>query len=151
MTIRPMTEHDIQAILTMGQAMHQESAYRDMVFSEEKCKKLITHLIASPLAFVVVAVDGDGKLCGIMAAHISQHYFSDDYLIEDYLLYVRPENRGGTIAIRLVSQFVQWAEKQKGVKMIMCGISTEIDTEKGIKLYQHFGFHAAGVLMRRDV
>jgi len=149
MVIRPMQAGDIPAILDMGKAMHHESAYRDMIFSVDKCKKLIMWLFTSPLAFIVVAVNDDGKLCGIMAAHIAQHYFSDDYMIEDYLLYVRPENRGGTIGMRLVSQFVEWAEKQN-IKMIMCGISTEIETEKVIKLYKHFGFHTAGVLMRRN-
>ena len=150
MVIRPMCEQDIPAVLVLGKAMHQESAYRDMTFSADKCEKLIMWLLASPLAFTVVAVDDGGKLCGIMAAHIAQHYFSSDYMIEDYLLYVRPEKRGGTIAMRLVSQFVEWAEKQN-VKMIMCGISTEIETEKIIKLYQHFDFHTAGVLMRRNL
>ena len=107
MVIRPMQAGDIPAILDMGKAIHQESAYRDMIFSVDKCKKLIMWLFTSPLAFTVVAVDDDGKLCGIMAAHIAQHYFSDDYMIEDYLLYVRPENRGKTIGMWLVFQFVE--------------------------------------------
>ncbi len=86
-----------------------------------------------------------------MIAAIVQHYFSDDYLIQDYLLYVRPADRGSSAASRMLKAFSQWTNEQKDIKMIICGISTEIETEKTARLYELFGFRLAGVLMRRDI
>ena len=145
-----MCESDIPSVIVLGKAMHQESAYREMTFSEQKCRRLIDYLLSTTESFEVVAVNDTGELCGMMIAAMTQHYFSEDYFIQDYLVYVRPEDRGGTIASRLVAKFLEWAKEQKGAKMLMCGISTEIDTAQAVRLYEHFDFHRAGVLMRRN-
>ena len=150
MVIRLMAEHDIPAVLEMGKAMHHESAYRDMVFSEDKCEKLLFYLLSDPQNnFAIVAVNDTGELAGMMAASVTEHYFSDDKMVQDYLLYVRPEDRGGTIASRIFAKFLEWVGKLEGMKFIQCGITTEVDMQKSIRLYEHFDFRVAGVMMRQ--
>lgn len=148
MLIRRLEQKDIPEIVKMGRAMHAESSYRVMPFSEAKCRQTIEFIIASENALGLVA-EKDG-IVGMFGAQATPHYFSDEVMATDFLLYVKPEFRGSSVAVRLVNAYVKWAES-RGIRFMFAGVTTEIkESETAVRLYEKFGFRRVGIVLRRD-
>ena len=146
--IRPMTGDDVNEVIEMAAVMYRESAnYRRMGFSPERVREMAAMVMQGGFAMVAVK---DGRLIGLMAGSLVQPVFSRDRMACDFLLYVLPQHRGGTAAIRLVNAYVQWA-KQGGAKLITVGVTAGIDNDAAIAFYKAMGFRASGVQMMMEV
>ena len=145
--IRPMVEDDIDEVVELAAVMYRESVnYRRLEFSPERVREMVVMVMQN--GFAVVAVK-DGRIIGLMAGSLVQPAFSRDLMACDFLLYVLPQHRGGTAAIRLVDAYVQWA-RQGGVKMITVGVTAGIDNDAAIAFYRAMGFRTSGVQMMMD-
>lgn len=145
--IRPMVEDDIDEVVELAAVMYRESVnYRRLEFSPERVREMVVMVMQN--GFAVVAVK-DGRIIGLMAGSLVQPAFSRDLMACDFLLYILPQHRGGTAAIRLINAYVRWA-RQGGAKMITVGVTAGIDNDAAIAFYKAMGFRASGVQMMMD-
>ena len=142
--IRPMTEEDIEALTSIGAAMHLESDYKNTEYSADKCRALGANIIENPhLLGLVSEVDGDVN--GFFIGVISEHYFSDTLMSSDLLLYVIPEYRNGLSGLRLIKSYIAWAI-ESGVEPsnIQLGQTAGIDPHVVDRLNKNLGFDPSG-------
>jgi GNAT superfamily N-acetyltransferase len=139
--IRTALESDTEVLLEMGKAMHHESPrYEHVSYSEGKARAMISMLL--PTGGILVA-EVDDVVVGMAAAFVVEHFFSTDRYAADLVVYVLPEFRGSTTAMRLVRAVESWAAVQ-GAKEIVLGVSTEIETDRTTALYEHLGYRESG-------
>ncbi len=146
-SVRAATLDDVDALVSMGRALHDESPnYRHMPFSEEKLRALGAR-IAEPIGDVVFLVaEVGGVVAGMMVGVIAERWFCDAKFATDLTMYVRPEFRGTSAFMRLMGVFEQWAKAQ-GVTDFAIGVSTEIHPDKTVHIYQRMGYTLAGYTM----
>lgn len=147
--VRAATEDDLPAILEMGRMLHGESPrYRGMSYNEAKVEALALKVI--PTGGTLIA-EKDGKIIGMLAGYVAEHWFSDDKVASDFTFYIRPEHRGtGKAALLLVRAFERWATAQ-GAKDIMPGVSTQIDIERTTRFYEKLGYAVYGNALIKKV
>ena len=147
MQIRYVEMADIDQCIQLGYAMHQESVYRVHPYLPDKVAFLVQTCIESR-EYVGLVAEYSGQIVGFMAGIVGENFFSNTRYANDIALYVRPENRGSTAAVRLISEFLTWADSM-GCDEVRCGITTQINDPIAIKLYKRFGFREGGILMVR--
>ena len=146
--IRALEAKDISAILEMGYDMQQGSSYSVTEWCPTKVAELCISLIKQPHMQAWVA-EVEGKVVGMFFGIIQEHYFGPTLKSGDLLLYVRPENRGGSHAYRLVNAYIEWA-LEMGVQrdQVLVGVTTAINDKLVDKLYTKIGFVQAGSIYR---
>ena len=92
----------------------------------------IARKYTDPEGELLVAVDTEGNVCGMIAYH--RH--SEDRC-EMKRLYVRPEFRGEKLGEQLIKEILERA-KQKGYKEMV--LDTIVPLQSAIRLYRKFGF-----------
>lgn len=144
--IRPATRDDIPAMLALGRAMHAESRYAVHAWNDEKVRALIATLIDSDDGLALV-VEGDGELVGGFIGMAFDHWCTGARQSSDFALFVRPENRGGLIGLRLLRRYATWA-RSRGVPddLIGCGITTGVDLAASTRMFEIAGFRNVGNL-----
>lgn len=149
MNIRPATFTDLDALIAMGQALHDESPrYQGMAFNPAKLRVLFDRLQGSILAPVgcVFVAERDGEIVGMTVGLIVDRWFSDERFLTDLTLYVKPEHRRGTTFMRLVRALEGWA-RAEGIADLALGVSTEIHAARTVEAYEAMGYRLAGYTM----
>jgi len=141
---RSMSDIDIPAMVELGAAMHQESAFCDLDYDRDKCFSLgVTYVLNPEVNFGYCAYEGD-DLVGMFMGYVSRYYFGNDLLANDILWYVRKDKRGSMIGIRLLNAFRDWA-KERGAREVCIGVSTALDLDRTHKLLSRMGLvHVGG-------
>jgi GNAT superfamily N-acetyltransferase len=147
--IRVATFDDIDTLISIGRVMHNESAYKVLSFNDDKVGALLAGLISEPNGVVFIA-ERAGVILGGFAGGISDFWFGNDSHAYDYGLFILPEHRGGSAAIRLLAAFESWA-KDMGAVWCDVGITTGVHVEQTTRLYQKLGYNQSGVLFRKEV
>jgi GNAT superfamily N-acetyltransferase len=145
--IRVAALGDIDTLISIGRVMHNESAYKALRFNDDKVGELLAGLIAEPNGVVFIA-ERAGVILGGFAGGISDFWFSNDSHAFDYGLFILPEHRGGSAAIRLLSAFESWA-KDMGAKWCDIGITTGVHVEQTARMYEKLGYDKSGLLYRK--
>ena len=140
--IRQATLDDIPAIISLGFDMRNESRYRALGYNYAKTAETLAIFIKKDFGFVVV----DDQLRGFMIAICQPAWFSDDLVASEYCLYVAPEHRGGSLGVRLIKSYKEWAQGM-GAKLVDAGISTTIHPDRTKKIYEAAGFQAIGSVL----
>ncbi len=143
-TTRHAVEQDALGIFKLCVGMHQETVYRVFTFNPEKCLNQIFAWVASTLVLVAVRTreDSTEDVIGMLVAIRAPMWFSDDDLVGEKLLYVRPDARGSRAALMLGRQYVDWASKS-GATMVAAGVTTG-DFPAAGRLYEHLGMKSVG-------
>lgn len=150
MIIRPISITDTLAIVEMGESMHHESAYRHLDYRYDKCMDLCMFVMENPDAQLgIVAVEG-AEIIGMFGGYVVPYFFGADLVAMDWLLYVKPEHRGGSAAVKLLRHYEAWA-REKGAKQAVLGISTEIATDRTLQFYERMGFRRIGHALRKEL
>lgn len=145
--LRHMTEADIPSVVDLLREMHSESPnYRELLYSPRRVAETCREAMANGYAAVYVV---DGEIVGVMGGMVYQPAFSRDLMASDYVLYLKPNNRG-IAAIRLVTDYIRWAKVQ-GAKIISVGVTAGIDNEYVAKFYEDMGFRKSGVQLMMEV
>jgi GNAT superfamily N-acetyltransferase len=144
--IRPAVIGDMPRLLELARVMHEEApAYRGWAFDEPKVERLLRSLMQTGCVLVAeneVIVGGVVGMC-------TEHWFSTDKVASELALFVEPSHRHGTIAIRLVRGFLEWARLQ-GAKRVGMGVTTGVHPEATGLLYQACGLSAGGFVYMKD-
>jgi GNAT superfamily N-acetyltransferase len=105
--------------------------------------------MASPTGCIFVA-ERERILVGMMAGFVFEHFFGFDKIASDYVLYVSPAHRGGTLMVRLVKAFESWAIGL-GADEIAVGVSTEVDPQRTVMLYERLGYRRSGFNVLKEI
>lgn len=149
------TPEDVEALVAMGKAMHEEAPeHRRKDFSEAKARRLVQSLCgvlpppSVPSCALVAVLENEP--IGMMGGFVVEHFFGHDKTATDYVLYVKPEHRGGSAAVRLVRAFEEWAMQHDPYEIVP-GVTTGIQTEKTVGFYRKLGYEVNGATLVRRV
>ena len=149
--IRRAAEGDIPALVGMGRAMHDESPhYASLAFSEAKVEQLIRWMLSASETQCALVAEESGRIVGMLGGFVSEYFFGHDLVASDYVFYVRPENRGGSSAVRLLRAFEKWAISA-GASEIVPGVSTRLSVARTEGLYLALGYEKAGVILSKRI
>lgn len=140
--VRRAGSADIEPMIEMGRALHQESPrYRTMRYDPDKLRRVAARLQGTLLAEdgVMLVAEAGGQVVGMLVGILAERWFGPDRYATDLTVYVRPEHRGGTAFVRLVAAFEAWAREQ-GVDEVDIGISTDIHAERTVHAYERLGY-----------
>lgn len=140
MKLRRATHNDLDALGTLGRAMHGASTYASMDYETSRVQERIAELLDAN-QFVVVIVDGKHKIVGAMLGVVNQSWFGSDSVANDLALFVDPDARCGMAAVLMIKAFIQWA-KWAGAKQIRPGVTTG-DVRASV-LFEKLGFTRCG-------
>lgn len=140
--IRNATLEDLTDIAVTGWEMHQESRFSKFPYDVEKVIELASRLIESERG-ICLLYEKDGVLIGGFMGEVVEHYFGRSLAAYDYALFILPQFRGGTAAMRLIKEFVKQAV-EKGAQEVVIANSTGVDSEMVEKLYKKLKFTRVG-------
>lgn len=138
---------DVDGVVELARRMHGESIYRSIGFNAEKFAGVIREHIDTGCVFVAHRSE---VLIGALVGGVCEHLFSNELFGYELGVFVTPECRGGTTAIRLLKAFELWCVEMGAVNIDM-GITTGIHTENTGKLYQKLGFIECGKHYRKEI
>jgi N-acetylglutamate synthase-like GNAT family acetyltransferase len=140
--IRKARHEDIEAMVTLGRAMHAESIFAPYDYDQAKVALHIGTLIELPNGIALVA-EGDGGIHGGFIGAVEPHYFGTDTQAFDYALFLTPRARTGSTGLKLIREYVKQA-KHIGAKQIMLANSTGYQPERVARLFESMGFNRLG-------
>ncbi len=129
--------------LSIGRLIHQESRFRFFDYSEKKILKLLENPNVYS-AFSMV----DSAVVGFFLGIVQPIWFSEQKVGFDLSLYILPEYRGGTYAVRLIKEFEKFCVEQGCVEVNLSS-SAEISTQLALRLYQKLGYQECGFISRK--
>lgn len=139
---------DLGQLMEMSKAMNDESPnYRDEVFSEEKTERILKFMIDTGCCLVA---EDNAFLVGMIGGFVVSAPVHDYTFMTDMGLYVRPEDRGSSVAYKLVKTFESIAEA-KGVKKIVLGVSTGVHARDTTDFYDRLGYSMFSYGMMKNV
>lgn len=142
--VRLATKDDALQLAQMGALMHAESPrFRHLDFSTTKVMHLIYRLID---ARTVIVAERDGALVAMLGFMVAEHFFGHDKTAMDFVVYIRPEHRSGSILLRLVHAFETGAKALGAVEYVL-GVSTGISAELVAKAYEKLGYERSGITL----
>lgn len=151
MILSEIKREDRPDIIVMAKAMHAESpSYSKWPFVPRLVSAWIDMCLDVPDWRCIIAREDDGEPVGFMAVGMANMIFSTEKTSDDLSLYVRPEKRGGTAALRLVKEMARWS-KERGAVELRLGITTDVDELKTVRFLEKLGFVHAGTLMKLDL
>lgn len=96
---------------------------------------MLRALVASGQGTLFVMEDNEGRLDGAVGGLISRDLFTGDVMVIEMFWYVDPARRGSVQGIRLLHQFIHWAETlENNKKLVMAHLHFAV-SEKVEALY----------------
>lgn len=143
--IRQGDVDDIVQLVQLGEEMHAEApSFNQMDYDPKKLMQL--GLMLSEQGGMFLAEKEDNEVIGMFLGVIVPHFFGSDLMANDLCLFVKKEYRGGTAAPRLIKAFEKWAFAN-GAKVLRYGVSTGVEAERTLKLYEKLGYTQTGYLV----
>lgn len=147
--IRNATADDLDVLLTLGALMHAESIELYPPVEREHARKSLDVAIAMPNNFLIVLAEDDGEPIGMMTAIAGPYSFSSRLRAASDLLFVIPERRGGTAAMRLVRWFKNWGDSV-GADSATLSVATGVSPERTGRFFELMGFRSMQMTYRMD-
>ena len=135
-TYRPPTPDDVHELCALATRMVDGTA-----FAPPTTAKAL-NLIKRPNGYGQCAV-ADGRIVGFIFGYVSETFLSNQFNAYDQGLFVDPEHRGGTIAIRLIRGFEAWA-KERGAQNIWLSQSVNNKKDSTLKFFERLGYKCQG-------
>lgn len=150
-SVRAAVLADIPELVRLGRLMHAESPrFNKYPFNAVRTAQVIERMLAAPGNYCILVVECDGETGGMACAFVYEHFFCDAILSSDIVMFVEPKWRGFAACRRLVFGITERL-KEMGAVDYAPGISTEVQAERTLKLYEAFGFKLSGYIMRKDL
>jgi len=147
--VRLCTSEDFGPMLELAHLMHQESpVYRDLPLERDKLLDLAHTSLSFPDLATLLVVASNGQITGMLGAVAATEYFGPAITTCDLFLYVHPEQRGSSAALRLIKTYQKWAEDIGAIR-INLGITTGLFLNETGRLYEAAGFKHSGHLYTR--
>ena len=144
MEIRNARIEDIPDMLALGSMLWHESRYRRLGMDEIKVSSLLHAGIGKPGGIIIVGVE-DGVVLGGMIGEVVEHWFGFTRFARDLALFVHPDYRRGSLALRLLKAFEQ-AAKDKGAEELLVANHIGREAHHLDTLYERHGMTRIGGL-----
>lgn len=148
-TYRRARPDDLSSIMVLAKEMHAETSFRTLSFNDAKAATEVLSCILNPNMLVVVG-EKDGKILGIIAAHLDKPYFSEDLVVYDHIWYVGKEGRGSMVGPRLLKHVAEWA-RLCGAKAVFVTLGSDVSQDRVGKLVERLGYSRLGGYYRKDI
>lgn len=153
-TIKLPDAKELVSVVELARLMREESVYRfsngfDELAVLDLGLRLVSLFMHNRGGYIKIAKNKEGKVIGMAAGQATPYMFNPkECMITDYALYVLPEYRGTTAAIRLLKDFEAWGKSQ-GANEMSLGVSTGIDTDKTHNFYTKMGYLYSGGIYKK--
>lgn len=147
--IRDATADDLNVLLALGSLMRAESIERYPPTERAHARKSLEAAIAMPGNFLIILAEDEKYPVGMMAAIAGPYSFSSRLRAASDLLFVIPERRGGTAAMRLVRRFKEWAGSV-GADSATLSVATGVSPERTGRFFKVMGFGSMEMTYRMD-
>jgi GNAT superfamily N-acetyltransferase len=138
--IRQLRPSDHSDVMRLAADFHYASAYRRHTLALDKVDQLFELALHNPDYFCAAAVNALDQVQGYLLAVCHEHYFSYVRTVTDIGFYIAEPYR--TLrAVRLMLAMLEDWGRGKGVYEISLGISSGIDDERVLHLYQRLGYN----------
>lgn len=133
-------------------SLHQESPEYG---TEPKNKKYVeanlTKMLYLDHVLFYVSVDEQlHEVKGFFIATVQENWFAPTVTVFEQLLYVKPEYRKTLVAPRLV-QSLERTAAALGATRIRAGVTTGINHENALSLYERMGYSQVGTLVQKRI
>lgn len=146
--VRPLEEGALTPLVDLTKAMHGEAPqYRDYPFEPFKLFDWGRLCLTDPNWLCLLAWEGETPI-GFIAVGCVEMIFNRETTVDDLGLYVIPEKRGSTAALRLVRAMEAWATKT-GSRTIRLGITTGVEAERSAKFLARLGYEQTGLMLTK--
>lgn len=118
--IREAIQDDLGRLVEMGEAFFAYSAFAPFVaYDPEQAAAVLSGLIDSPDAVVLVA-ELDGEVAGALVGALSSAWFNPTKrMAVELAWWLDPKHRHGTVGVRLMRRFEQWAQSRFADVLVM--------------------------------
>ena len=148
-TYRRARPDDLDQLMHLAREMHAETSFSSLSFNASKAATEVMDCILNPNMFVCVA-EKDGRILGLVAAFLSQPYFSDDTVVYDHIWYVSKDGRNGLAGPRLLNHVAEWA-RLAGAKAVFVTLGSDVSKDRVGKLVERLGYRHLGGYYRKDI
>lgn len=150
MLVRPATIKDIPKMLELGRAMHAESRFSHLPYSDDKIRAL-TNTVFTDDRYCAFVCEDNGVVFGMFVGFYTEFYFSSATRSCDLLLYVNKLKRSGSLAFfRLLRSYEQWA-KDNNVDEIELGSSAGINDAAYVGALERIGYKTSAYLLKKEM
>lgn len=113
--------------------------------------KRMLKLAQDPNSGIYGAVTEDnGRFTGLIVGMIGPAWFSTTTLAHIGTLYVHPDYRGGSAALKLIRGFERWA-KNHHIESIRFEVDSEIEADRVYKFVERLGYRETGRIFEKEV
>jgi hypothetical protein len=120
--MRYATHDDILALVELGRPfVEQHPMLKGVAVSDESLATTLGNVIDHGV--IIVAEDPNGELIGFLAGMLCPVWCAPEFKVATELAWwMKPGNRNGMTAIRMLRQFESWAEGQDAAQVIVSSI-----------------------------
>lgn len=137
-------DHDLDDVCALLDRFIAESTYRRDVKPSG-----VARVLADPRTLAIVAYR-DGQAVGLLMGIEWEHPMFTGKPVSDMVVYVVPEHRGGSIALRMIRMLEAWA-RERGAEGVLLGQSTGIgDTDRVRRFYERLGYRVTGCNLLKE-
>lgn len=148
MHVRDATVDDLDTLIALGIEMRAESIVPYPPVDRDHVRKYLDIAVSMPDVFLTAIAEDDAPV-GMMTAVAGPYCFSPVVRTTSDLLFVMPEYRGGTAAMRLVRKYKQWSDGL-GADNDTLSIATGVSPERTGRFFEAMGFRPMQMIYRRD-
>lgn len=146
MKVRATTFDDIQQMMELGRMVYSESRFSHLEYNVDKIRNGLQHLIhlhnmGSHLC--LLAENTQGQIIGGFVGGLEEYFFTSDKSANSILIWVDPQYRGSSAALKFIDVFKQWAIK-KGAKEINIVVSSGVRIGSTDRFVRRLGFTQTG-------
>lgn len=130
---------DLPDILRMARSFHEASPYKDLEFSEERCREMFARYLVGNKKELIIILAGD-KPFGMIIGFANSLPFSLDLVATELAWWVDEEHRGSRESLLLFKAYEDWA-KRIGARLTQMAMLDDVTNLK--RFYEKQGYRPA--------
>lgn len=141
MTIQFLDQADLDHVVTLGRR-NAEECFPHLVFSEARVRGLLNNCLTRDTLDCIVAKH-NGEVVGYLVLTFTPHAYAEGLQASIAVLYVRPESRGTSAAVRMIRLFTKFA-LDAGCVEIHAATNSGKYIDQSKRLYERMGYTYRG-------
>ena len=109
--------NDLEWLINISKKHHEESAWSEVEYSEDKVKGYINTALKDPNYFAIIVEEDEEKI-GFMVGRLLEYSFSHEKFARELDLYVVPSKRKGMSGIFMMKKFMDWAKINNAIEVL---------------------------------
>jgi hypothetical protein len=143
--IRNATSSDITPLIQLGYLIHAESKFSTLDFDPVKVRKTLESIIGSENGThcCFIAENADKQLIGVFIGCVEEYFFSRSLMAHSILIYVHPESRGSSAAVKFIHAFRNWSMNRDALEVCI-GVASGVTIGRTDRFLRRLGFSVTG-------